>query len=406
MNKLWLVLKREYLRHVLRKRFIFAILSVPIFIVFIVGVGFLSAYLGSDFRPVGYVDQSGEFANAQPLPQKGSKLFPDVKFQAYDSIQVADQALQKGTIQGYFQIEPDYAQTGAVKLVSEKDLDSDVTSIFYDFLLSNLVSNQPQNLRQRLINGPDVIVHTTNQNRTTNANNPFVFLVATFAGIIFIIAINTSGGYLMRAVVEEKENRTMEIILTSVSPTQLMAGKIIGNLSVGLTQLLIWTLAGVAGIVVALQVIPGFTNPGIDPAFVWLLIAAFLPAFVMLAALMAMIGATATEAREAQQVAGLFTIPIILPLWFASAIIQSPNSPLSIGFSLFPLTAPMTLPMRATLTTLPAWQIAASLGILVVCAVGAIWLASRAFHLGLLRYGKKIRLTELFHRPLPAGNKL
>ncbi len=315
--------------------------------------------------------------------------------------------MQKGTIQGYFQIEPDYAQTGSVRLISEKQLDSDVTSGFYSFLFSNLVSGQPQNLRERLVDGPNVIVHASDQKSSADANNLFVFLVATFAGILFVIAINTSGGYLMQAVVEEKENRTMEIVLTSVSPTQLMAGKIIGNLAVGLTQLVIWVLAGVAGIIVALQVIPGFTNPGIDPAFLWLLLATFLPAFVMLAALMAMIGATATEAREAQQVAGLFTIPVIMPLWFTAAIIQSPNSPLAIGFSLFPLTAPMTLPMRVTLTSVPAWQIAASLAILVVCAAGAIWLASRAFQLGLLRYGKKIRLAELFRRaPQPAGNKL
>jgi ABC-2 type transport system permease protein len=135
------------------------------------------------------------------------------------------------------------------------------------------------------------------------------------------------------------------------------------------------------------------------------LIATFLPAFIMLAALMAMLGATATEAREAQQIAGLFTIPIVIPLWFSAAIIQSPNSPLSIGLSLFPLTAPMTLPMRATLTALPAWQIIAAEAILLLTAAGAIWLASRAFRLGMLRYGKKLSLRELFRKAAPVGNR-
>ena len=404
MAKFWLVVKREYLRHVMRKRFIFAILSVPVFILFIIGVGFLSAYLGIDFRPVGYVDQSGLFANATPLPDAGNGIFHDVKIEPFASIELAQDALTKGDIQGYFQIHSDYAQTGSVTLISEKQLDLSVTGTFYDFLVANLVSGQPEALQARLIEQPNLVVHVPEQGQQSNANNPFVFIVAIFSGILFIIAINTSGGYLMQAVVEEKENRTMEIVLTSVSPTQLMAGKIIGNLSVGLTQLVVWILAGVAGVILAMRLIPDFGSLGINSTFLWLLIATFLPAFVMLAALMAMIGATATETREAQQVAGLFTLPIAIPLWFSGAIIASPNSPLSVGLSLFPLTAPMTLPMRATLTNVPAWQIVSSEAILVLCALGAIWLASKAFRLGMLSYGKKLKLSELFKKPQIAGN--
>jgi len=125
-------------------------------------------------------------------------------------------------------------------------------------------------------------------------------------------------------------------------------------------------------------------------------LATLLPAFVMVSALMAMAGVTATESREAQQVASLFTLPLYVPFWLLGPIMQNPNSGLAVGFSLFPLTAPMTLPLRAAFTILPAWQIALSLSLLVVCAAGALWLAGRAFRMGMLRYGKLLSLKEIF----------
>jgi len=127
-------------------------------------------------------------------------------------------------------------------------------------------------------------------------------------------------------------------------------------------------------------------------------LAALPAAFVMVAALMAMVGATATETREAQQVAGLFTLPLFVPYWLITPLIESPNSPLAVGMSLFPMTAPVTLPARAAFTLVPAWQSALSLGLLYLAAFGSLWLAGRAFRLGMLQYGKRLKLAELFRR--------
>jgi len=122
----------------------------------------------------------------------------------------------------------------------------------------------------------------------------------------------------------------------------------------------------------------------------------FLPALVLVGSLMAMVGATVTEAREAQQVAGIFTLPIVLPYFFISSIMLNPNGPLSTTLSLFPLTAPIALPMRASFATVPLWQIFIAEGLLVLCAMCAVWLAGKAFHMGMLHYGKKIPLKEVF----------
>lgn len=398
MKKLWLVFKHEYLHHVLRKRFILAILSVPLFIAVILGVGILAAVLSSDSRPVGYIDQSGLFADAKPLPQGNGRLFQSVTIEAYPDEQAAQAALDEGKIQAIFIIHPDYYQTGAVTLIAQEASHSDAIRDFSRFLLSNLLAGQPADVRTRIISGANVIVRSVENDREFDTNNPFGFLVSIFSGVLFMIAINTSGGYLLQAVVDEKENRTMEIILTSISTDQLMAGKIIGNLSVGLTQLAIWLGAGIVGILVATRSIPEISRMGIDFSFAWLMVATFLPAFIMIAALMAMVGATATEAREAQQIAGLFSLPIVIPFWFIGSFMNSPNSPLAIAFTLFPMTAPLTLPLRAMFTNVPAWQIGLSIGLLVFAATGAIWLASRAFRLGMLRYGKKLSLREIFQK--------
>jgi ABC-2 type transport system permease protein len=103
-----------------------------------------------------------------------------------------------------------------------------------------------------------------------------------------------------------------------------------------------------------------------------------------------------SEASEGQQMMGLFTIPTWLPYLFIGVFIQNPNNPLAIAMSLFPLTAPMTIIIRLSFTTIPIWQVIASVTILVLSAIGAVWLAGRAFRLGMLRYGQRLHLKEVF----------
>lgn len=396
MNKFWVVFKHEYLRHVKRKRFILGLLSIPLFMAVIMGVSVLAAVLSEDTRPVGYIDQSGLFKNAQPLPSKGSGIFSErVKILAFDDEAEANKALESGEIQAYYIIQADYFATGNVRMIAKDSVESDVHGDFSEFLLTHLLKNENPAIRTRILEGPELTLRTINSDQKFNSRNPFGFLIALFSGVIFLLGVNTSGGYLLQAVVEEKENRTMEIVLTSLSTDQFMAGKIFGNLSVGLTQLLFWLVMGGITALIAIRTFPDLSDTGIGFSFFGLMALTFLPAFVMIAALMTMVGATATEAREAQQIAGLFSLPIAIPFWFIAAIMENPNGPLAIGFSFFPFTAPMTLPLRLMVTYLPVWQIGLSVGLLFAAAAASIWLASRAFRLGMLRYGKKLSLADI-----------
>jgi ABC-2 type transport system permease protein len=399
MIKFWRIASHEYLRHVLRKRFIFALLSLPLMIVVIALVGFLAVAVETSSKPAGYVDLSGWLSNpiAFPDPEKGG-LFKDVNLLRFDSEKEARQALDAKQIQAYYVLESDYLQTGKVRLVAYEPPSSNVSDAFTQFLRANLLSQTPADVSNRILEGSQVVVRSPDAGRQFDSTQWYNMLLPILAGILFIIVINISGGYLLQAIVEEKENRMIEIVVTSVSPNQLMAGKVIGNLSVGLTQLLIWILFPAAAFLVLRTRVAVLQTVRFDTEFAVLSLLTLLLAFVMIAALMATIGATVAEAREAQQISGLFTLPMVVPFWFISQIMMNPNGTLAAALSIFPLTAPISLPLRAAFTSIPIWQMVLSLGLLAFSAVASVWFAGRAFRLGMLRYGKRIRLKEIFTR--------
>ena len=396
MKKFWLIFSQEYKRHVLRRRFIFAILSMPIFVGFIALVSFLSVRMQYNGSTVGYIDSYSILSNPQPVPEKVSSLLPSANFVAYSSEVAARSDLNSEKIQAYFILSKDYLSNGEVTLMKGKKAGSNIESDFGSFLKYNLLAGQPAKVINRLTLGNNLIVRSADGTRELAANNWMAIAMPFIAGILFIIAVNISGGYLLQAVMEEKENRTMEILITSVSPSQLMGGKVIADLLVGLTELTIW----IGFFLIALRFVPQWVSVGqtsnIDASSVLLMVATFLPAFVMIAAAMGAIGATATEAREAQQIAGLFTLPIVVPFWFSSAIMFNPNGPIALGLSMFPLTAPIALPLRAVFTNIPLWQIVVTIGLLCALAAFSVWLAGRVFRIGMLRYGKKVSFREVF----------
>jgi ABC-2 type transport system permease protein len=397
MRKIWLVFKHEYLRHVMRKRFLLALFSLPLFFLAIIVIGLVLLLVQYNPRPVGYVDLSGLLKNPVGLSDQG-RLSPLVQLLPFASEAGARTALQAKKIQAYYVLEANYLQTGQVRMVALEAPADTVQGQFQNFLRANLVAHQPPAIANRLLEGASVVVRASQGNRQMATNQVLNMILPLAGGLLFILATNTSGSYLLQALVEEKENRTMEIIVTSLSPAQLMAGKIAGNMAVGLTSLLAWIVFGLLALVFALRFLFQGQVIQFNLGFSILTFATLLPAFVLVASLMAAVGATATESREAQQVAGLFTLPLSVPFMLLSPILTSPNSPLSIGLSLFPLTAPVTLPLRATLTIVPVWQIAVSLALLFILSGCSIWFAGRAFRLGMLHYGKRLSWKELLRR--------
>jgi ABC-2 type transport system permease protein len=199
----------------------------------------------------------------------------------------------------------------------------------------------------------------------------------------------------MHAIVEEKENRTMEVLMTTISPTQFMAGKIVGDISIGLTQLLVWAGLAAGLSLIGRNFLDSFNEINLSWRTLSFLSLALLPSFILVSALMAIAGATVADARDAQQLASLMTLPVFIPYWLIFTLMNNPNSPLAIGLSFFPLTAPVSLTFRMAATQIPAWQITTIIATQALAAIGALWLAGRAFRLGMLRYGKKLTITEI-----------
>lgn len=399
MSKIWQIIRYEYVRHVFRRRFLFSLLSLPAAVIVMVGVALMIAGLGTDKSPVGYIDPSGVLANPVQLPESTDIFSPTIDFIAYSSQDQAQAELEAGIIQAYYVLPADYPQNNQVELLYLDEPDSNVTTQFRNFVRSTLMENadiSPEVI-DRLAQGFNYTLESADGSRQMRDDQWYLSLTPFIAGIMFVIVVMTSGGYLLQAVVEEKENRTMEIVITSVSPAQLMTGKIIGNIGVGLTQLVVWLIFAWIGLKVAGNFWPILQDFSLPPDYIGVMLLILLPSFVMVAAIMAAIGSTMTEMREAQQISGMFSLPFMVPFYVSSAIMMNPNGSLAMALSYFPLTAPITILMRMSFTVVPGWQIAINVATLVVFAILAIWFAIRAFRLGMLQYGKKLSFKEVLN---------
>ena len=399
MDRIWRVARYEFLHHVMRKRFLWILISLPLMILAFGGVSALAAVVQFDRTPAGVVDLSGRL---DPTLTAGDGAFSiyEVPLQIFESEESARQALNAGELQAYFVIPQDYFETGGVRAVVERRLNDNVESSLDDYLRANLAASLPEDVAERVTKGMRLGVETVGSNQVPVAQQVGQVIVPLLVGILFVVVINTSGGYLLQAVVEEKANRTMEIVITSVSPTQLMVGKIIGNLSVGLLQMVIWFGIPWIGFLLVQAALPEILGFSLNGSFILVTLLILPPAFVLVAALMATVGATATEPKEAQSVAGFLTLPLVMPYWFMTPLMRSPDSPLAVAFTLFPLTAPVTLPMRLAFGSVPLWQTVGSISLLTLSAAGALWLAGRIFRLGMLRYGKALTLKEVLREAL------
>ncbi|MDY6847328.1 MAG: ABC transporter permease, partial [Chloroflexota bacterium] len=219
MAKVWQIIKFEYTKHVAQKRFLFSLLSLPLFVILMVGVALLIGLLTIDTSPVGYIDHSGTMKDPQPLDREASIFEPVIEFHPYQDEEQAQTDLNAENIQAYYILPEEYPQDFRADLVFLEEPASEVQTQFDQFLKQNLDSYQnldPQ-VKERLENESLITISTLDGGREMRQDQWYNIFVPFVAGIMFFIVVMTSGGYLLQAVVEEKENRTMEILITSVT---------------------------------------------------------------------------------------------------------------------------------------------------------------------------------------------
>jgi len=406
MSNLGLVARYEYTRHVLKPSFLVAIVSMPLVIGLSIGLGWFIKTLNNDASAVGYVDHYGLLADPIPAPKRGR--LPDnpgvpglVPLIAFPTEQAARKALESGEIQAYYVVAGDYFETNHVDLVYLEPPDEDATRQFWDFMQINLLTDLPKEVAHRAVSGSNLIVRwpddTPGGRREFSARGFLNSFLPLVIGAAFMFLLFMSSGYLMGTMMEEKGNRTVEIMMTSISSNQLIGGKVVGIVAVTFTQFIAWV--ALAGLVVFigghLLGIEPLLNLALDMRVIAPMIAVFVPAYVMIAALMTAIGTTFAEAQEAQQMMSLFILPSMVPIWLIQPIAENLNGPIALGLTLFPITALPTISLRMMFSYVPLAQLLASVGILALCAWGSVRLAGRAFRRGMLRYGQNLNWRDL-----------
>jgi len=219
-------------------------------------------------------------------------------------------------------------------------------------------------------------------------------------GVLIYVSVMLYGQMVLAAVLEEKETRIAEVLFSSMRSFPLMMGKLIGVSMVALTQLTIWGLAfllfaafGVG--MAAAQGVP-VNLPHVSPMIVVYFLLFFLMGYFIYATIYALIGSMVTTTQEGGQLAMPIVLMLVAGFYFLFPIIRSPNSPLAFWASMFPFLAPITMMVRITTETPPAWQIFLSLAIGFATVVGLVWLTARVYRVGMLMYGKKASIPEVW----------
>ncbi|NLC12555.1 MAG: ABC transporter permease [Chloroflexi bacterium] len=395
MKKIIDVAKHEYTHHVGKRRFWIALLGMPLGFLLIMAISMLFSYLSIDAEPVGYVDHANLITQPQEVPEKVGFMEVFIRLIPYADEETARKDTENGTLQGFVVIPQGYQSTYNVTFYSNKQPGSGVTSAINKLIRDNLLLQGQVPHLDRIKAGSQISLESLDGSQTSDGNDWHQIIIPAIIGILYFLMVMTCGGYLLQSLVEEKQNRTMEIMITSMTPNQLMIGKIIGNLGVGFTQILVWIVILTIGVVIFRNQIPFFDDLNLSASNLAISLSLLILAFIVAAGLLAIIGATMSTMEEAQSINGLLIIPTMLPFYFFQTFLDNPNGTLPRVLSFFPLSAPFSLSVRMAFGKVPAWEILVSFAILIVSVVLVFWLSGKAFRRGLLEYNKKLKLRDL-----------
>lgn len=386
MTKWTTIAKHEYIYNVRRKEFLFMTIGLPLFFLFTMGISvfLVASSISHEEYRIGYVDKTG--------------LFDPGNFTKYADEELAKKDLLDNKITHVFVIPANYMATGNITIFTGKKdlLGGTVEPQVRNFLIDNLLKEEKKETVERIKIPMNSEYFTLDETGEADDGGLGDFLVSLAFTGFFMITLFTSSNFLLQGVVEEKENRVMEILLSSVSYRELLVGKIFGLGAVGLTQVFVWLAIGLGLL---------FSNPLVFATLLdrmhisapLLLFASsyFMLGYLVFASIMAGLGAVATTSREGQQMAGIFSVFGAIPLAFSRFIITNPGSPLTIALSYFPLTSPITMIMRLSTAGVQYYEVVISTVILAVSAIVIIELSVKIFRASLLMYGKKITPKEV-----------
>ena len=423
-HKIWLILRSEFWRRVRSKAFLLATLLVPVGFVILAAAPAVFGYLAeeTDERTVALVDETDQLADSL-IAKSGDRVTFEVTDASTDSVRAA---VRDGRYDGYL-------------LLPASLLDGEGEATYYSMegggitLRAQLDNQVDRVVRQRRLEvagasgdvlkivGSDVSLSTRklSEEEGTTSDSSLAYTAIGYAmAFIIYFAVFIYGQYVMQGVIEEKSNRVVEVIVSSVRPFELLMGKVLGIGAMGLAQMITWSVLVMGGFaavgpVVALLFTPsdlgvapdasqqamaeaaGVSLPTIPADLIIWFILFFLGGFLLYASLFAAVGSAVEQQQDAQNLLLPVMSPLILPILFLVFIIESPNATLSVVTSMIPLFSPILMVLRAAITNVPLWEIATAFLLLVGSFVGTIWLAGRIYRVGILSYGKTPGFREI-----------
>jgi ABC-2 type transport system permease protein len=398
----WLVARREYLRTVRRRGYIFGTLLLPLGIAALMA---LSTFFSVDgFEGNGVAGGTIVIVNTSDVP------IADITTDTFNvttlSIDQADEQLDAGNISEYYILPSNFRDSRAVtriepesglsisRLEGQEGREGLLRYLIRDALLRE-AGVAPEESAQ-ILGGVAVTAVTTEGDEVSGLDVAAGIAVPLVFVAIFMISIFITSGYLLQSVTEEKENRVVEIVLSSIPPMPLMAGKIIGLGGAGLTQVGIWVLTALIAVPLLSSQVPDLGPIELDPTILVLALVYFVMGYLAYGAIFAAIGAIAPGNREAQQYSGFLGFFAAIPFILFSAFLTDLTSPIVLALALFPLTTPTAMLLVIGLSeTIPWWLVGASLTSLTLFAVIAAWASARIFRATVLLYGVRPSLGQL-----------
>jgi len=419
-RQIFLVLKREYITRVRSKGFIWATILVPVGFAAFIGIMVFIAIWESDVAfEVAIKDETGYVAES--LRTMNERRYLDYSHLAVDSLRTM---VQRELVTGYIVITEDnitegrnpeliYSGSGGMEFIMS--VESDFRQVIREERLRRAdVSEEIQQIYDARISLDTR--RLTKEGEEQDDDTIFLSFVGMILGIIIFIAIFSYGGYITRGVIEEKTNRIIEVIASSVKPIELLTGKMAGVGALAITQLSIWILAflglsSIAGPLAMSFMEPGqlagdmaaaeaelpaiFNLPTLETSLIIYFILFFILGYLLYSSLFAAIGSAADSDTDTQQLMMPVTIPIMIAYFIMFHTWRSPDSVLSVVSSMIPFFSPILMITRIAITDVPFWQISLSVILMILTFAGTMWLSSKIYKVGILSYGSTVGYKDL-----------
>lgn len=397
-----LVARREYSRTVRRRGYIFGTLLLPIGIAVLMGVSVFFSTSGFE----GSGEASGTIVVVNESDVTINEFRTDLASLETTTEQDAAARLEAGQISEYYVIPAEFRRDGVVtrvetgsgfdisRLEGAENNEALLRYVVRDALLRE--AGVPDEAINRVLQGVSVNVVTVEGEEVSGADIAAGIALPMVFVAIFMISIFMTSGYLLQSVTEEKENRVVEIVLSSIPSTPLMAGKIIGLGGAGLTQVGVWVLSALVAIPLLSSQIPDLGPITLDPTMLVLALTYFVLGYLAYGAIFAAIGAIAPGNREAQQYSGFLGFAAAMPFIVFSVFLSDLSSPVVLALALFPLTTPTAMLIVLGISDGIPWTlVGASLTSLTLFAVLATFASARIFRATVMLYGVRPSLPQL-----------